>query len=84
MQIGQVTVGEDCSIPDNELGRAGKRALPGIILVIKVAGAMAEKGHTLEEVTKYAQLTADNIASCSVGLTACTIPGNNLTFFIAS
>lgn len=70
-----MTVGEDCSIPDDELGRAGKRALPGIILVLKVAGALAEKGYSLEDVTKYAQLVANDTASCSVGLTACTIPG---------
>ena len=81
--MAQVTVGEDCSIPDNELGRAGKRALPGIILVIKVAGAMAEKGHSLEEVTNYAQLIANNTASCSVGLTACTIPGIGLHFLFS-
>jgi dihydroxyacetone kinase len=57
------------------LNKVGKRALPGIVLVIKVAGAMAELGYPIEEVTKMAQLIADNIASCSIGLTACNIPG---------
>ncbi|OXU20996.1 hypothetical protein TSAR_015499 [Trichomalopsis sarcophagae] len=80
IKVSQVIVGEDCSIPDDEVGRAGKRALPGIILVLKVAGAVAQEGHNLEEVTNFAQMVADNMASCSVGLTACTIPGQGRMF----
>ncbi|XP_058808778.1 triokinase/FMN cyclase-like isoform X2 [Phymastichus coffea] len=83
LKVAQVIVGEDCSVPDNELGRAGKRALPGIMLVLKVAGALAEKGYSLENVTKYAQLVADDTASCSIGLTACTIPGRGRMFELA-
>lgn len=74
IQVVQVEVGEDCSIPDEEMGRAGKRCLPGIVLVIKVAGALSEMGRNLDEIQNYSRLIADNIASCSMGLTACTIP----------
>ena len=76
LQVDQVIVGEDCSIPESELGRAGKRALPGIVLVIKVAGALAFKGHNLSEIKKLSQSVAHNMASCSIGLTACTVPAN--------
>ncbi|XP_011497578.1 PREDICTED: bifunctional ATP-dependent dihydroxyacetone kinase/FAD-AMP lyase (cyclizing)-like [Ceratosolen solmsi marchali] len=80
LKVVQVTVGDDCSIPDNELGKVGKRALPGIILVIKIAGAMAQNGYSIDEVAKNAQLIANNTASCSIGLTACKIPGEGPMF----
>ncbi|KAJ8682575.1 hypothetical protein QAD02_018367 [Eretmocerus hayati] len=84
LKVSQVVVEDDCSIPECELGRAGKRALPGIVLVIKVAGAMAEKGCSLDEVTKFTQTVCDNVASCSVGLTVCTVPGQGRMFELAN
>ncbi|XP_014236373.1 triokinase/FMN cyclase-like [Trichogramma pretiosum] len=80
LKVNQVIVGEDCSIPDDELGIAGKRALPGILLVIKIAGAFAQMGRNLEEVTNWAQSVASRIASCSIGLTPCIVPGRGPMF----
>lgn len=68
-------VNDDCSIPKEEQGAAGKRGLTGIIFIIKIAGALAEKGLSLEDVTKIAHDVLQNTATYSVGLTACAIPG---------
>lgn len=68
-------MGDDCSIPKTEQGIAGRRALPGILFVIKIAGALASKGYNLENITTYANLVSNNISSCSMGLTACSLPG---------
>lgn len=42
---------------------------------MKIAGALAEQGLSLEEVTKTAHNVLQNTATYSVGLTACAIPG---------
>lgn len=46
-----------------------------MILVIKIAGALAERGKTLSEVLKYAEFTRENMATYAIGLSACSIPG---------
>lgn len=43
--------------------------------MIKIAGALAEEGLPLETVYKSAHDVLDNLATTSVGLTACAIPG---------
>lgn len=43
--------------------------------MIKIAGALAEEGLPLETVYKTAQDVLDNLATTSVGLSACAIPG---------
>ncbi|XP_017796214.1 PREDICTED: triokinase/FMN cyclase-like, partial [Habropoda laboriosa] len=83
VKVMEIIVNEDCSIPEEELGVAGKRGLPGILFVSKIAGALAEKGLPLEEVHKTAQDVLQNLATYSVGLTACAIPGSPPMFELA-
>ncbi|KAK2576056.1 hypothetical protein KPH14_007397 [Odynerus spinipes] len=80
INIAEIIVGEDCSIPEKEQSSIGKRGLTGMVLVIKIAGALAERGKTLEEVLKYAEITMNNMATYAVGLSACSIPGQGLMF----
>ncbi|XP_014215807.1 uncharacterized protein LOC106644692 [Copidosoma floridanum] len=81
LKIEQIVFGDDCSIPDEKLSIAGKRALPGIVLAIKVAGSLAAMGKDLDEIYKHVKLVADNIASCSVGLVPCTMFGQKEAMF---
>lgn len=74
----ELTVGEDCSIPISELGRAGRRGLVGMLFVSKVAGALAERGLSLNSVAQYAEIVASNVATYAVGLIACALPGDRL------
>ncbi|XP_051174082.1 triokinase/FMN cyclase-like isoform X2 [Leptopilina boulardi] len=82
IKVNEVIAADDCSIPENELGRAGKRGLCGILFIMKIAGALAQRKYNLEEVTKFAKLVSQNIATYGVGLTACTLPGKGLMFEI--
>lgn len=69
-------MGEDCSIPKSEQGRAGNRGLCGMVLLMKIIGSLAESGKELNEISQYAQLIVGNMATYGVGLEACSIPGN--------
>ena len=62
MAVKMVVVGEDTALPTTEFS-AGRRGLCGIILVHKVAGALAELGATLETVAAFAQQTANAIGT---------------------
>lgn len=76
IQVEEIIVGDDCSIPTNEQSVAGKRGLVGMLFVIKIAGAFAERGLSLAEVAEIARNVSLNTATYGVGLSACTLPGN--------
>lgn len=71
----EIIIGDDCSIPKYEQGVAGKRGLVGMLFVIKIAGALAERGSPLHKVTEIARHVSQNTATYGVGLSACAIPG---------
>jgi len=73
--VEEVIVDDDCSIPENEQSIAGRRGLVGMLFVIKIAGAFAEKGFPLCEVAEMARRVSRSIATYGVGLSACAIPG---------
>ncbi|RBW68378.1 dihydroxyacetone kinase subunit DhaK [Bacillus taeanensis] len=52
-----------------------RRGISGDVFVIKVAGAAADLGLSLEEVTKAAQKASDQTRSIGVALSSGTIPG---------
>jgi len=74
-QVEEIIVGDDCSIPANEQSVVGGRGLVGMLFVIKIAGALAERGSPLREVAEVAQRVSQNTATFGVGLSACAIPG---------
>lgn len=47
--IKAITINDDCAI-DNPRHSTGRRGLSGINLVIKIAGAMSARGHSLNEI----------------------------------
>ncbi|NEY20009.1 dihydroxyacetone kinase subunit DhaK [Bacillus ginsengihumi] len=55
--------------------KADRRGIAGDIFVLKIAGAAAEKGSSLEEVARLAQKANDHTFSIGVGLSPGTIPG---------
>jgi dihydroxyacetone kinase-like protein len=56
----------------------------GIVYGYKIAGAAAEEGKNLDEVTRIAQATADACRSIGAALTPCTVPqAGRPTFTIA-
>ena len=53
---------------------AKRRGVAGIVYAYKCAGAKAEEGADLNEVTRIAQKTADRCRSIGMALTSCTVP----------
>jgi dihydroxyacetone kinase-like protein len=60
------------SAPPGE--RAKRRGVAGMVYAYKVAGAAAEEGHDLQEVTRIAQKAADACRSIGAALSPCTVP----------
>ncbi|XP_043280408.1 triokinase/FMN cyclase-like isoform X2 [Venturia canescens] len=80
LTIADIIVGDDCSIPIEEQGRAGKRGLVGLLFVIKIAGSLAFRGKSLEDITRTAETVSQNIATYGVGLCPCSMPGQGPMF----
>ena len=53
---------------------AKRRGVAGMVFAFKIAGAAAEEGCDLDEVTRVAQGAADSVRSVGVALSACTVP----------
>lgn len=72
-KVTSVVVNDDVAVEDS-LYTAGRRGVAGTMLVEKIAGAAAERGDDLEQVTAIAQRVIDNVRSMGVALSACTVP----------
>lgn len=55
-------------------GASTRRGVAGLVLVYKVAGALAERGATLAEVERVAQKAADATRTMGVGLSPTVLP----------
>ena len=75
-QVEMVVCGDDAAL--KPVGTAtGRRGLAGTLFIHKVAGAAAEEGKSLAEVTAVAQSVADNVSTLGVSLSTCTLPGQS-------
>ncbi|KAH8646877.1 Dak1 domain-containing protein [Xylariales sp. PMI_506] len=74
-KVKVVFVGEDVSVEDNPL--VGQRGLAGVVMVLKIAGAMAAAGASLDEMAEAAQRVADRMATAAVSLDRCSVPGRS-------
>ena len=70
LNVRQVLTHEDISEPN----RDERRGLSGCLPVIKVAGAAAEQGRSLDEVLAIAQRMQDNMATLAVAASSATHP----------
>lgn len=73
MPVKMMLVEDDIARPDEP----DKRGLAGTIFVIKVAGAAADEGRSLEEVATIARTAARSMSTFGVALEPCTIPGHD-------
>ncbi|KAJ3540425.1 hypothetical protein NM208_g5069 [Fusarium decemcellulare] len=70
-----LVVGDDAGIGRARSGRIGRRGLAGTVLVQKIAGAMAHRGHGLEVVYNAALQVSENIATIGASLAHVHVPG---------
>lgn len=71
LKVNTVFVDDDVALPD--LPQA--RGVAGTLFVHKIAGALAEKGASLDEVTAAAAQVIERTKSIGMSLDTCTVPG---------
>ncbi len=71
-KVNMVIVDDDIALPD--LPQA--RGVAGTLFVHKIAGALADQGASLDDVTLAAQRVIDGVISIGMSLDTCTIPGS--------
>ncbi|MEK1890311.1 MAG: dihydroxyacetone kinase subunit DhaK [Phyllobacterium sp.] len=70
-KVEMVIVADDIALPD----LAQPRGIAGTLFVHKIAGFLAERGDTLEDVAAAAAAAAADIVSLGVSYSTCSIPG---------
>ncbi|KAI0644200.1 dihydroxyacetone kinase [Trametes meyenii] len=70
-----VIVGDDVAVGKTQGKIVGRRGLAGTVLVYKIAGALAKRGASLDEVYSTAEWVASNVGTIGVGLEHCHVPG---------
>ncbi|RSM14499.1 hypothetical protein CDV31_005388 [Fusarium ambrosium] len=75
LAVEMVVVGDDVGVGRAKAGKVGRRGIAGTVLVHKISGALAALGKPLDEVAKYARLTASNLVSVGASLEHVHVPG---------
>ncbi|KAL3873111.1 hypothetical protein ACJMK2_036268 [Sinanodonta woodiana] len=81
LKVDMVVIGEDCAFSSHNK-TAGRRGLCGTVLVHKIAGALAEEGRSLEEITQCAKDVASSMGTIGLALGPCSVPGTGPLFHI--
>jgi len=82
-KVETVVVNDDVAVEDSTW-TAGRRGVCGSMFVIKVAGAKAEEGASLEEVKRVAQKAIDNVRTMGVAISPCVNPVSGIPGFTIS
>ncbi|KAM0546716.1 hypothetical protein ACHAPJ_010753 [Fusarium lateritium] len=78
LDVEMVVVGDDVGVGRAKAGKVGRRGIAGTVIVHKISGALAALGKPLDQVAKYAQLTADNLVSVGASLEHVHVPGRKV------
>lgn len=73
IEVRSVIVNDDVAVQDS-LYTAGRRGVAGTVLVEKIAGAAAQRGDSLDQVTAVAEKVIAQVRSMGVALTPCVVP----------
>ncbi|KAK2744361.1 hypothetical protein FQN57_004255 [Myotisia sp. PD_48] len=71
-------IGDDVGVGRKKGGKVGRRGIGGGILVLKVIGALAESGASLDEVYQTARLATNNLVSLGASLEHVHVPGREI------
>lgn len=77
--VEMVVVGDDVGVGREQAGKVGRRGIAGTVLVLKIAGALAAQGRSLQDVANIARLTASNIVSVGASLEHVHVPGREVS-----
>jgi dihydroxyacetone kinase len=76
--VEMVVMGDDVGVGRAQAGKVGRRGIAGTVLVLKIAGALAAQGKSLDDVAKVARLAASNIVSVGASLEHVHVPGRTI------
>ncbi len=77
IKVKSILVSDDISA-GLDSDKSDRRGLAGCLPAIKIAGAAAEEGKSLDEVLAIAEKFCERIATLAVAMTGCTHPQNGL------
>lgn len=72
LKVNMVIVDDDIALPD----LPQPRGVAGTLFVHKIAGAMAESGASLDDITNVAERVIKGTKSIGMSLDTCTVPGS--------
>ena len=73
-----VVVGDDVGVGRAKGGKVGRRGLSGTALVVKICGALAERGVGLEDCARVGRLVVNNLVSLGASLSRVHVPGHSI------
>lgn len=77
-KVEMVVVADDVGVGRAKGGKVGRRGLSGTALVVKICGALAEAGVSVEDCAKVGRLVVDNLVSVGASLSRVHVPGRSL------
>lgn len=77
IKVDLIAVGDDVAVGRSKGDKVGRRGMAATTLAIKLAGALASKGATLEQVKEMTQYAIDNTATLGVAFDHCHVPGSS-------
>jgi len=77
IKVDLIAVGDDIAVGKSKNTKVGRRGMAATTLAIKLAGALASRGATLEQVKEITQYAIDNSATIGVALDHCHVPGSS-------
>jgi dihydroxyacetone kinase-like protein len=80
IDVRTVLVADDVAVQDS-LYTAGRRGVGATVFVEKLAGAVAERGGSADDVERVAKKTAAAARSMGMALTSCTVPAKGSPTF---
>ncbi|CAK6449583.1 unnamed protein product [Pipistrellus nathusii] len=80
--VEMVVIGDDCAF--TEVKKAGRRGLCGVVLIHKIAGALAEAGVPLKEIKDRVNVAAKAMGTLGLSLSSCSVPGSRPNFELAA
>lgn len=78
IQTRMVVVDDDIALPPGK-GITGGRGIAGTVFAHKIAGALAVRGASLDEIVDIVQAAISNMGTLGIALSTCTIPGSTAT-----
>ncbi|CAN7995484.1 unnamed protein product [Ixodes hexagonus] len=78
--VGMVLIAEDTAL-SHTFPSTGRRGLCGAVFMMKIAGAMADMMHSLEEIKTFINEKKELMGTITVALTPCSLPGKEDLLF---